>query len=129
MSSSSIFGSGQTADKVVFTSPLTIRVTEEVSRTRKVEVDLETGRSKSFVEESRFEVLDLTGDTPSGRGSQRTPLGTLRNQASTPANISPAIQDESVYSTPANISPAIQDESVICLTSPSSQAPAGELIF
>ena len=113
MSSSSIFGSGQTADKVVFTSPLTIRVTEEVSRTRKVEVDLETGRLKSFVEESRFEVLDLTGDTPSGRGSQRTPLGTLRNQASTPANISPAIQDESV----------------ICLTSPSSPAAAGERIF
>ena len=109
MSSSSIFGSGQTADKVVFTSPLTIRVTEEVSRTRKVEVDLETGRSKSFVEESRFEVLDLTGDTPSGRGSQRTPLGTLRNQPSSRR--------------PANLSPGIQDQSVVCLTSPSSQAP------
>ena len=109
MSSSSIFGSGQTADKVVFTSPLTIRVTEEVSRTRKVEVDLETGRRKSFVEESRFEVLDLTGDTPSGRGSQRTPLGTLRNQPSSRR--------------PANLSPGIQDQSVVCLTSPSSQAP------
>jgi len=113
VSSGSSLGSGQSVEGVTFTSPLTLRVTEEVSRTRKVQVDLETGRSKSFYEETTFEVLDLTGATPSGRGSQRTPLGSLKNQPSS--------------GRPARLSPGIQDQSVVCLTSPSSSTPVFSL--
>ena len=35
-----------------------------MSKQRKEEVDLETGKRKSWVETTEFEVLDLTGDTP-----------------------------------------------------------------
>ena len=47
---------------MVFTSPLTVKVYEEVKETRKEEVDLETGRRRSWVESREFEVLDLTGE-------------------------------------------------------------------
>ena len=67
---------------MVFTSPLTVKVYEEVKEKRKEEVDLETGRRRSFVEEVRYEVLDLTGDTPGRRGSQRAPLQPLPCQNS-----------------------------------------------
>ena len=73
----------ENGDEVVFTSPLTVQVYEEVTKTRKEEVDLDTGRRRSFVEEKRFEVLDLTGETPRRRGSQRTPLRSLNNQLET----------------------------------------------
>ena len=66
-------------EEVVFTSPLTVKVYEEVKETRKEEVDLETGRRRSFVEEVRHEVLDLTGDTPERRG-RRAPLQPLPGQ-------------------------------------------------
>ena len=75
---------------MVFTSPLTVKVYEEVKEKRMEEVDLETGRRRSFVEVERYEVLDLTGDTPGRRGSQRTPLQPLPSQtseaATTPTN-------------------------------------------
>ena len=35
-----------------------------MAKQRKEEVDLETGKRKSWVETTEFEVLDLTGDTP-----------------------------------------------------------------
>ena len=92
----------ENGDEVVFTSPLTVQVYEEVTKTRKEEVDLDTGRRRSFVEEKRFEVLDLTGETPRRRGSQRTPLRSLNNQ----------VQLE----TRRHSSKA--EESVLCLSSP-----------
>ena len=92
----------ENGNEVVFTSPLTVQVYEEVTKTRKEEVDLDTGRRRSFVEEKRFEVLDLTGETPRRRGSQRTPLRSLNNQ----------VQLE----TRRHSSKA--EESVLCLSSP-----------
>jgi len=95
-------------EKVVFTSPLYVKVYEEVLKTRKEEVDLETGRRRSFVEEKKFEVLDLTGE----RGSQRTPLRSLDRQlARSSAPNTPHLQPDK-YSE--------FDQSVICLSSPVS---------
>ena len=78
---------------MVFTSPLTVKVYEEVKEKRLQEVDLETGRKTSYVEEERYEVLDLTGDTPGRRGSQRTPLQPLPGQTSVAANTSNTSKD------------------------------------
>lgn len=47
-----------------YSSPYTVKVRKEVAKQRKVEVDLETGDRKSWVESTEFEVLDLTGETP-----------------------------------------------------------------
>lgn len=44
-----------------FSSPYQgFRIIKEVKKLRRVEVDLETGRKRSFIEEKEFEVLDLT---------------------------------------------------------------------
>ena len=40
-------------------SLLTLQVYEEITKTKKEEVDLETGSRRRFVEEEWFEVLDL----------------------------------------------------------------------
>ena len=50
-----------------FSSPLVLKVRREVARERMEEVDLETGRRRSWVESREFEVLDLTGE--GGMGS------------------------------------------------------------
>lgn len=47
-----------------YNSPYRVKVIKEVAKQRKEEVDLETGKRKSWVETTEFEVLDLTGDTP-----------------------------------------------------------------
>jgi len=47
-----------------YSSPYRVKVVKEVSKQRKEEVDLETGKRKSWVETTEFEVLDLTGETP-----------------------------------------------------------------
>ena len=47
-----------------YSSPYRVKVVKEVSKQRKEEVDLETGKRKSWVETTEFEVLDLTGGTP-----------------------------------------------------------------
>jgi len=47
-----------------YSSPYRVKVRKEVSKQRKEEVDLETGKRKSWVETTEFEVLDLTGETP-----------------------------------------------------------------
>ena len=49
---------------VNYSSPYKVKILREVSRQRKEEVDLETGRRRSWVETKEFDVLDLTGDTP-----------------------------------------------------------------
>ena len=51
------------SSKVVeFSSPLVVKVRKEVTTERREEVDLETGRRRSWVESKEFDVLDLTGD-------------------------------------------------------------------
>jgi len=47
-----------------YNSPYRVKVIKEVSKQRMEEVDLETGKRKSWVETTEFEVLDLTGETP-----------------------------------------------------------------
>jgi len=47
-----------------YSSPYTVKVVKQVAKQRKEEVDLETGKRKSWVETTEFEVLDLTGETP-----------------------------------------------------------------
>ena len=51
-----------TEEEFTFSSPLTVRVTKEVARERREEMDLETGTTRSWVVEREFEVLDLTGE-------------------------------------------------------------------
>eukprot|EP00088_Acartia_fossae_P065162 TRINITY_DN8029_c0_g1_i1.p1 TRINITY_DN8029_c0_g1~~TRINITY_DN8029_c0_g1_i1.p1 ORF type:complete len:255 (-),score=37.38 TRINITY_DN8029_c0_g1_i1:173-937(-) len=57
-----------------FSSPLQVRIITEVTKTRREEIDLETGRKKSWVETSEREVVDITGTT-----SARKPLGERSN--------------------------------------------------
>ena len=114
-------------EEVVFTSPLTVKVYEEVKEKRKEEVDLETGRRRSFVEEVRYEVLDLTGDTPGKRGSQRAPLQPLPCQNSKANNSADTAktssQQSSIIKSPLSFldtsCPRFPDVSVLCLSSPS----------
>merc|ERR1719228_818762 len=47
-----------------YNSPYRVKVVKEVSKQRKEEVDLETGKRKSWIETTEFEVMDLTGETP-----------------------------------------------------------------
>ena len=51
-----------TGEEFRFSSPLTVKVRKEVARERREELDLETGRRRSWVETREFEVLDLTGN-------------------------------------------------------------------
>ena len=111
---------------MVYTSPLTVKVYEEVKEKRKEEVDLETGRRRSYLEEERYEVLDLTGDTPGRRGSQRTPLQPLPSQNSEAATKTTKTWGREPP--PPTKSPLpLPDISVLCLSSPTvtSGAAAG----
>ena len=47
-----------------FSSPLRVKVVKEVSKQRREEVDLDTGKRRSWVETTEYEVLDLYGETP-----------------------------------------------------------------
>ena len=116
---------------MVFTSPLTVKVYEEVKEKRKEEVDLETGRRTSFVEEVRYEVLDLTGDTPGRRESQRAPLQPLPCQSSeAAANTSKNIKTSKTRGPtksplpPLDTSILLPDVSVLCLSSPTPTTPS-----
>ena len=51
-----------TQEEFKFSSPLTVKVRKEVARERREELDLETGRRRSWVETREYEVLDLTGN-------------------------------------------------------------------
>jgi len=47
-----------------FSSPYQVKICKEKLTHRREEVDIETGRRRSWVEEEEREVFDLTGDTP-----------------------------------------------------------------
>lgn len=47
-----------------FSSPLRLNILKETISHKRVEVDLETGKRRSWVEEEEREVMDLTGETP-----------------------------------------------------------------
>eukprot|EP00092_Neocalanus_flemingeri_P035812 GFUD01038992.1.p1 GENE.GFUD01038992.1~~GFUD01038992.1.p1 ORF type:complete len:289 (+),score=74.93 GFUD01038992.1:164-1030(+) len=47
-----------------YSSPYRVKVVKEVAKQRKEEVDLETGKRRSWVESTEYEVMDLTGETP-----------------------------------------------------------------
>ena len=44
-----------------FSSPICLKIRKEVATERREEVDLETGRRRSWVETREFDILDLTG--------------------------------------------------------------------
>jgi len=52
-----------------FNSPIRVKVVKEVTQHRKVEVDLETGNRRSWVETTEYEVLDITEATPTKKTS------------------------------------------------------------
>ena len=52
-----------------------VKVTKEKESRRLEEVDLDTGRRRSWVETTEHDVIDLTGGTPA---KARTPLSSLR---------------------------------------------------
>jgi len=63
----------------MFNSPIRVKVVKEVTKQRKVEVDLETGNRRSWVETTEFEVLDITEATPAKKISsslttQKSPI-------------------------------------------------------
>jgi len=65
-----------------YSSPLVVKVVKEVSKQRKEEVDLETGKRRSWVETTEFEVYDLTGDSPTKKPSlslSKSPLKAVNN--------------------------------------------------
>jgi len=64
--------SGVSKENVDFSSPYTVKVRKELETQRMEEVDLDTGRRRSWVETKEFEVFDLTGDTPAR--PKRSPL-------------------------------------------------------
>ena len=70
-----------------FSSPYRVKVVKEVAKQRREEVDLDTGRRRSWVETTEVEVLDLCGESADrpkpgtmheegegSRGSFRSPL-------------------------------------------------------
>ena len=53
-----------------FSSPLRVKVVKEVSMQRREEIDLDTGKRRSWVEPQEYEVLDLCGVTPDKSGAR-----------------------------------------------------------
>jgi len=50
-----------------FSSPYSVCIKKEIVKKRNVEVDLETGRKKSWVETMEQEIVDLTGETSANK--------------------------------------------------------------
>ena len=76
-----------------YSSPYTVKVVKQVAKQRKEEVDLETGKRKSWVETTEFEVLDLTGETPPMKKRLsliKSPLQEANNEKDKKAQNSPA---------------------------------------
>jgi len=57
-----------------FSSPYRVKVLKEIEEQRCEEVDLDTGRRRSWVEKKEVEIFDLTGDTPMKPPPPRSPL-------------------------------------------------------
>ena len=70
--------SGVSKENVDFSSPYSVKVRKEVEKQRMEEVDLDTGRRRSWVETKEFEVFDLTGETPAR--PKRSPLSDKSNK-------------------------------------------------
>ena len=70
--------SGVSSENVDFSSPYSVKVRKEVETQRMEEVDLDTGRRRSWVETKEFEVFDLTGETPVR--PKRSPLADKSNK-------------------------------------------------
>merc|ERR1711915_474278 len=73
-------------------SPYRVKVVKETRRERREEVDLETGKRKSWIESMEFEVLDLTGETPSKKAKldidvRKTPLSVIENRKEVGGNL------------------------------------------
>ena len=49
---------------VEFSSPYRVKVVKEVEKQRMEEIDLDTGRRRSWIQTKEVEIYDLTGDTP-----------------------------------------------------------------
>ena len=65
-----------------FTSPYVVKMRKERETRRLEEVDLDTGRRRSWVETTEHDVIDLTGETPT---KPRTPLSSLGVNSRAPA--------------------------------------------
>jgi len=65
-----------------FTSPYVVKMRKEKETRRLEEVDLDTGRRRSWVETTEHDVIDLTGETPT---KPRTPLSSLGVNSRAPA--------------------------------------------
>ncbi len=57
-----------------FTSPYVVKMRKERETRRLEEVDLDTGRRRSWLETTEHDLIDLTGETPT---KPRTPLSSL----------------------------------------------------
>jgi len=71
-----------------FTSPYVVRMRKEKETRRLEEVDLDTGRRRSWVETTEHDVIDLTGETPTKKEfyvKPRTPLSSLGVNSRAPA--------------------------------------------
>eukprot|EP00092_Neocalanus_flemingeri_P081230 GFUD01101408.1.p1 GENE.GFUD01101408.1~~GFUD01101408.1.p1 ORF type:complete len:260 (-),score=59.60 GFUD01101408.1:171-950(-) len=69
-----------------YSSPYRVKVVKEVAKQRKEEVDLETGKRRSWVETTEFEVMDLTGETPDKKTRlilNKSPLKEINKQNET----------------------------------------------
>eukprot|EP00092_Neocalanus_flemingeri_P035811 GFUD01038991.1.p1 GENE.GFUD01038991.1~~GFUD01038991.1.p1 ORF type:complete len:290 (+),score=67.02 GFUD01038991.1:164-1033(+) len=60
-----------------YSSPYRVKVVKEVAKQRKEEVDLETGKRRSWVESTEYEVMDLTGETSVRKTRLSLKLSTL----------------------------------------------------
>merc|ERR1712059_51183 len=75
---------GEASQDTDFSSPYRVKVVKEFTKQRKEEVDLETGKRKSWVEVQEFEVFDLTGgDTPAKKVDPRKISNTEENLGNT----------------------------------------------
>ena len=71
-------------------SPYRVKVVKETRKERREEVDLETGKRKSWIESMEFEVLDLTGETPAKKAKldgRKTPLSEIGNRKEIEGNV------------------------------------------
>ena len=91
---------------VQFTSPYVVKVMKEKESRRLEEVDLDTGRRRSWIETSEHDVIDLTGGTPV---KVRTPLTNLgvnsRTNNQHNHKTSPALVEKTTLKSP-QLSPA-----------------------
>ena len=81
-----------------FTSPLVVKIRKEKETRRLEEVDLDTGRRRSWVETTEHDVIDLTGETPT---KPRTPLASLGVNSKAPALVEKPQKQKSPLLNPA----------------------------